>query len=482
MGGAVAAEAARDAGIPATEVTLVQALAETLVADALSRIVATIDDPVALEASVDGTLLRLTVRDRGIPLDGSSLPPLASALLDAGAARGVQVAPPGPDGNAVTIELALPAHRATVGGLEPVDVDDLRPDDEPLELRRMRPDEALAVSQGIYRCYGYTYPDPEYYFPERLAVRASSPDWYSYVAVTSDGQVVAHLEQDFSDEGRVVHSGGAYTDPRYRGRELMLQLSELAIADRALRSPVLQLSEAVTTHTYTQRLLIGSGLIEAGILLAWLPPIRQEGFNAAAEAPPRASMRPGIVLYGAPDERVLHPPAFVADYVRRVVDQHDLPREVASPRPRAFEEAPDRTVRSVELNRELASASISVTEVGRDLSDLVAGDLDDLRRHALHVELRLPATDPALAVAAAGLDELGFVFCGLFPEFRATGDELRLQWLPDAEFDPEALHLYTDFMKALVADVVADVRKARQRELGDRRRRAARSRIFAALG
>jgi hypothetical protein len=177
----------------------------------------------------------------------------------------------------------------------------------------------------------------------------------------------------------------------------------------------------------------------------------------------------------------VHPPAFVADYVRRVIEQHDLPRSVEAPRPRSLEEAPDRTLRVVEVDRETAVASIMVTTIGRDLGDVLAADLQTLQGQVVHVELRLPAGDPVLSVAAAGLDELGFVFCAYLPEYRAAGDELRLQWLPNAQFDPDALVLHTEFLQELVADVIADVQAAKDRDVDQRRRRATTRRIFAAL-
>jgi len=58
---------------------------------------------------------------------------------------------------------------------------------------------------------------------------------------------------------------------------------------------------------------------------------------------------------------------------------------------------------------------------------------------------------------------------------------LRLQWLPNAEFDPDAIVLHTEFMAGLTADVIADVRRAKDRDVEQRRRRASSRRIFAAL-
>jgi len=56
-----------------------------------------------------------------------------------------------------------------------------------------------------------------------------------------------------------------------------------------------------------------------------------------------------------------------------------------------------------------------------------------------------------------------------------------LLWLPNAEFDPDAMVLHTEFLQELVADVIADVQRAKDRESEQRRRRASSRRIFAAL-
>jgi len=482
VAGAAAEETARGLGSGPAEAVRIRALVETLVADATSRLTAHADDPVTLSASIEGTLLRLTMCDQGAPTDHASLPGLVTALLDAGVAEGVRVDPPGQAGNHMSIDVALPSHRELVSGDERVDAEQQVPEDEPIEIRRMRPEEALALSKGIHSCYGYTYPDAVYYYPERLAARVASPDWYSYVAVNPEGTIVAHLQQDFRDGGRILHGGGAFTDPRYRGRGLMAHFTPMSIDDVMARdpAPVIRLSEAVTTHPITQRMGLGEGQIECGIFLAWGAPRRQEGFNEE-DVLLRSSTRPGVMLLGPSEQRVLHPPAFVADYVRRVVDQHDLPRTIEPPRPRSLADAPETTVRTVSVNREESSADITVTTVGRDLTDVIVADLSVLQQQVVYVQLRLPATDPSLSTAAAGLDELGFVFCALLPEYRASGDELRLQWLPNAEFDPDAMVLHTEFLQELVADVIADVQRAKDRESEQRRRRASSRRIFAAL-
>lgn len=481
--GAAVEEAARSLGLSSLDAGRVRILVEALVADAVDRITSRVDEPVTVTATLEGTLLRVAVCDQGAPTDRSSLPAVAAALLDAGVAEGLRIDPPGVHGNRVTIDVALPAHLETVVGDVRIDGDDLAPSDEQLHYRQMRPDEALALSRGIHSCYGYSYPDLVYYFPERLAARVDSPDWQSYVAVNPAGDIVAHLEQDFRDGGHIVHVGGAFTDPRYRGRNLLLKLSESAIRDREKRipGPVIRYSEAITTHPITQRIGLGEGQIECGILLAWLPALRQEGFNDDVAALQRVSVRLGVMCIRPPEHRAVHAPAFVADYVRRVIEQHDLPRSVEAPRPRSLEEAPGRTLRVVEVDREMAVASITVTTIGRDLGDVVAADLQTLQGQVVHVDLRLPAGDPVVSVAAAGLDELGFVFCAFLPEYRDTGDELRLQWLPNAEFDPDAIVLHTEFLQGLVADVIADVQRAKDRDADQRRRRATTRRIFAAL-
>lgn len=483
VAGAAAEEVARGLGISPLSAVRIRSLVESLAADASMRLTVHAEEPVTLDAELDGTLLRFTLRDQGSPIDHASLPGFVTGLLDAGVAEVLRVEPPGPLGNCIAIDIALPAHRELVAGDDRIDVDERAPEDEEIEIRRMRPDEALALSKGIHSCYGYTYPDLVYYFPERLAVRIASPDWYSYVAVNPEGVIVAHMQQDFRDEGRILHGGGAFTDPRYRGRKLQARFTALAMEDFIARDPgpVVRLSEAVTTHPITQRMGLSEGQIECGIFLAWGAPRRQEGFNEEVADLKRSSVRPGIMLLQPTEHRVLHPPAFVADYVRRVVEQHDLPRTIDTPRPRSFADAPDHTMRVVEVDRESESASITVSTVGRDLTDVVLGDLEALQRQAVYVQLQLPAGDPTLSIAAAGLDELGFVFCALLPDYRSSGDELRLQWLPEAEFDPDALVLHTDFLKELVADVIEDVRAAKNRDSEQRRRRASTRRILAAL-
>ena len=75
----------------------------------------------------------------------------------------------------------------------------------------------------IYRCYGWSYPYAEMYYPDRLAAAISEGTRNGGVAVDADGEVVAHCGWVEVAEGAVM-VGAAVTDPRYRRRGLLEQV------------------------------------------------------------------------------------------------------------------------------------------------------------------------------------------------------------------------------------------------------------------
>src|SRR5205823_12902501 len=59
-------------------------------------------------------------------------------------------------------------------------------------IRRLHPSEAIQVSQVIYRVYGYSYPNPDLYYADRIVHLNETGELVSIVAVDEGGTVVGH--------------------------------------------------------------------------------------------------------------------------------------------------------------------------------------------------------------------------------------------------------------------------------------------------
>jgi anti-sigma regulatory factor (Ser/Thr protein kinase) len=95
------------------------------------------------------------------------------------------------------------------------------PEDVPLEIRMMHPEESSELSRCVYRSYGYSYDWDYIYYPEKIRELQEQGLMISCVAVTPEGEFVGHLAIIMERPGSLVgEAGQAVVDPRFRGHHL----------------------------------------------------------------------------------------------------------------------------------------------------------------------------------------------------------------------------------------------------------------------
>src|SRR5439155_18881440 len=134
-----------------------------------------------------------------------------------------------------------------------------------------RPDDALAVSQCVYRCYGYSYGNADLYYPQRIVHLNETGQLVSIIAVDEAGAVVGHLALERPDLGRVAESGQAVVAPAHRGRHLQERMRAQVEEEGRQLGLVGLFGEPFTTHTYSQRAEEDFGAHVCGVNLADSP-------------------------------------------------------------------------------------------------------------------------------------------------------------------------------------------------------------------
>ena len=198
---------------------------------------------LTLEASLVGTELCIRLLDHSEPATGA--PTALLALVDAGLATAVETRL-GDGANVSELRLPLPSHGRLVdaGTLEVLD-DEVAITDAEVEFTELTPEHAAALTRCLYRCYGWSYPSPSMYYPDRIAAALEAGTRVGEVAVDANGEVAAHWGAVFLTDG-VVETGGTVTDPRFRrrglanvlGDRLLERLVAMGVHGR-LREPVL---------------------------------------------------------------------------------------------------------------------------------------------------------------------------------------------------------------------------------------------------
>lgn len=471
---ATAGTIARHAGVtPESTATIVRLWAE----DARQRTTVGGSEAVlGLEASLDGTELVLWLRDGGEPVVGA--PSSVLGLVALGMATSVEARIEG-TGNLTTVRLALPAHDRLLdhANLEVLD-DEAETVEGEVEIRRILPEDAGALTRCVYRCYGWTYPYAEMYFPERIAAAIESGRRFGGVAVTPDGEVVTHLGGVVLADGLVL-AGGGVTDPRFRRRGLLREARVVfneCVAELGARSFVV---EPVLTHAATQHMALQGKSSFVGMYLNVRGPLQQVDITDGM-LDRRSSL---FVCYQpleplAPED--LWVPASYHALVRRVLEPTGWPLRIAEIH--GAPAVPDVSVVETSFDALNSVGVVEVPEVGADLIDRLDDALTQLRRSGAEmVKVFLPAGQPATAVVGAGLGVLRLGFAALLPRFGRLGNALVLQWVREPHVDDsewvyadESLREFSDAVRGQVeAFGVADDTR--------RRREAQRQQLLAAL-
>jgi hypothetical protein len=398
-------------------------------------------DALRLVGVVTPSALTLAIRERGAPFDPTN--------IDAAAAESIPPPVRGRDWERIReavdeahwsslgkdgMELALTKQRPHADVTQHLPSSDLTPfrADEPLAppqtytIRRLRADDALAVSQCVYRSYGYSYGNADLYYPQRIVHLNETGQLVSVVAVDEAGAVVGHLALERPDLGPLAESGQAVVAPAHRGRHLLERLRTFAEEEAQRIGLAGIVGYPVTTHVFSQRMEESIGAHLCGVALAQMP--RSTTFKAIEAEP--LSQRVSTMLYfkymATPGPtRVYAPPQHRA-VLERLYEKLAAPVEFGTPA-----EPKGRGRVTASLDRSWGYGEIHVQVVGTD----TAAEIRRARRDLCEtggvevVYLFLPlaqAGTPALCTAA---EADAFFWSGVGPCYAADGDMLCLQYL-----------------------------------------------------
>jgi anti-sigma regulatory factor (Ser/Thr protein kinase) len=326
--------------------------------------------------------------------------------------------------------------------------DEQLPQDTPIEIRLMRPDEGIALAKCFYRVYGYTYGEFLYY-PEKIRELIESGLQISVAAATPQDEIVAHqalvLERP---DSRIAEMGQGVVDPRTRGRGLFEKI-KIASKEVARERGLYGLyTETVTIHPYSQKANFAVGAKEIGFLFGMAP--QMFSFKKIAER--QDQRQTTIMLYHRTNEeplRTVYPPVQHETMIRRIYENGAFKRKMEGVPGERELHLPAMSLLDMKTLPEYSFAFLRVVQYGEDLPDLVRARLKELclnRYDCIYIDL--PLSDPATAHFCAALEMLGFFFSGVIPEM-FDGDALRLQYLNNVSINPAKVVVVTDFGKEL---------------------------------
>ncbi|MFQ5442208.1 MAG: GNAT family N-acetyltransferase [Thermodesulfobacteriota bacterium] len=332
--------------------------------------------------------------------------------------------------------------------LKPYGVCQIPSKEKKLSIRLMNPEEAVQVSKCIYRAYKYTYLKEDLYFPERIASMNKRGDMISAVTVTDGGEVVGHFAILPRPNKKVAEIGVAVVVPEYRGRGLMKKMLDFLLEEGRQRSLTALYGNAFTIHALSQRTNLGFGFHETALELGWVPPgsmkvMVDRGLKGAGNI-----LTFFKYLRESSGHAVFLPPRH-RTMLEKIYSGMGVKRSFENPYFISSENNPWESTIHLSIKPFHKSAVIEVKQYGQDLVRRIKAKMVELEKkgfNAIFIDLELK--DPFTPEATAWIEDLGFFFSGLLPDF-SEGDVLRLQYYNTAiEYDE--IHTSSIFAAELV--------------------------------
>jgi anti-sigma regulatory factor (Ser/Thr protein kinase) len=442
------------------------------VEEACGNIIATAfdeDDPgeIRLTASLNPTSLTVSITEHGLPLDSSlapadagetkaTIPGWRSMRHSVDEAHWFNHGREGSELRLITYRpQTLVTDHLDGADLVPVQHDVPRAPDQQYTIRRLRPEEAIQVAQCIYRAYGYSYPNDDLYYPDRIVHLNETGQLMSVVAVDESGNVVGHIALERPELEPVAESGQAVVMPAHRGRHLLERMRS-SLEDEGRRIGLVHIfSEPVCSHVFSQRANEEMGSNVCGVRLGIIPQSVSFKKIKTEPLPQRESCMVYVKFLNPPSASVIYGPSQHRAMIERIYAHLGVPLEIREP-----ERSAGQSRLRVSFDREWSFGLIRVDGIGartaseieqarRDLTEASAADV---------VYLELPLSEPETPYVCSAAEDDGFFFSGVIPSMTRSGDVLRLQYL-NVNLDTSLLQVASPFGKEVVEYA------ARQREL-----------------
>ena len=294
-------------------------------------------------------------------------------------------------------------------------------------FRLMTPSEAVDVSRCIYRAYKYTYLNEDLYFPERIEARNRDGRMISFVAVTESGEVVAHFALLPRPNGKAAEIGIAVVVPEHRKKKLMKILLHKLVVEAKSRGFLVLYGNAFTMHTLSQKTNLNFDFSESALQLGVFPP-RTIGIMCDKKLKGAGNVITFFKYLKYPAENKIFLPARHAEIIKKIYAGFGVKKEFMTSHMDHLLPQMEESEIHLSIKPFHKTAYVEIREVGQDLDKRLKAkrmELADKGFNAIYVDLDLSNQRAPWGIEK--LEEIGFFFSGIFPEFYSS-DALRLQY------------------------------------------------------
>ncbi len=325
-----------------------------------------------------------------------------------------------------------------------------------IELRYFRDSDAIMIARSIYRAYGYTYPNEDMYYPEKIKEQNKNGQLISVVSFdTKHNEVIGHYALERPALGSIAESGQAVVAPEYRGFNLLGRMRAL-LEQKAVELKLEGImSQPVTTHVFSQKVNNSFASRACGFSFGLVP--QRLKFRQISES---LSQRESCLLYFKPlikRERRLYFPERHTEILKKIYRHLDLPFVVAGQNDNAA--GPGRVQSNYYAN--WGFGVINVLQVGRDNFSGIKQALHKLL-YVLKADvifLNIVLEDAPINALVQQLEQIHFFFAGITPSLLNAKDVIRFEFL-NGEINASKIHIHDNFARDLFAYILREKEKA----------------------
>ena len=416
------------------------------------------DSRIKIELGIDDSHFRISFFDKGLPYDESLSPSyeIKKDIEDISSLKGMELfflkkftkqlewINHGNSGKELRLLLPMPYSDITELDTVKEKSDDRSVDASQILIRKMQPSDAISIARVIYRTYGYTYPNEDMYYPQKIQEFNASFKLVSIVCIDeSTHELIGHYALERESLGIIAESGQAVVMPQYRGLNLMSKMRyELENCAKELKLEG-TMAQPVTTHTFSQKVNIKNGSKVCGISFGLVP--KELNFKAIASP---LSQRESCMLYFKllkNRKRNIYIPKKHQDMITKIYNNIGLDYLASTKQSNKKSANIDSS-----YNTSWGFGVINVEEIALDSLPQIKTAL-----HHLRLDLSADVIFLYISLEHATIDELvedieklGFFFCGITPSFLNGKDVIRFEYL-NTMIDTAKIKVESDIAKEL---------------------------------
>ena len=316
---------------------------------------------------------------------------------------------------------------------------------EDISIELFNGKNAYQISQLIYKCYGYTYPNEDLYFPERVEKLNREDKVISMVAIDKMyNKIIGHYGLERYEMEHIAEFGQAVVEPDYRGRKLLYKMRE-RLEETAKDFKIKGVfSQPVTSHVSSQVVNVKFKAKPCGLSFGLVP----REFNFKKMEVKSLPERETCLMYYKPfvfEKRNLYIPQKHKEIIEKIYENMGIETKEGKDI-KIFQQS----ILDAKYIAPWGFGIIDVPKIGFDFKKSLKSTFYQLKlsTQADVFFLNIPMTDCLLDEYIIAIEELGFFFCGVLPYALDGKDIIRFEYL-NTMIDVDRIKVYENVAKEI---------------------------------